>query len=395
MDINEVLNNANFSISKQIDLPASFGTKSILFVDDTSKKFAISKIDGCYIFNYNDLLAYELNEDGDTITSGRGLQTAVGAMTFGVAGAVVGNAGKRKSNSTCNTMAIRLLLNNLNTPQLEIPCIFTPCKKKSIVYTSAKSKANDITAVLNYITNSAKQSQTAQPIQNAENEVISTEATPQESTHANLNSNPNFIKYDNITKTTKSKNKGCLIAIVIFLLISMIITVASGALSNNTSPDAVTQTADNTEAIKSFDAKTWSDFKKVFDAHKNLLDAMETYGSGKTDILSFYNYCKDMETFFMNVSQSLNYGETDEQKTYVDVIGSMAFYDQQATKSLMKYLDTGNTSDLSDAQENIDKVNEAVSIYAGNRGKLLKQAGYTDEQIETVANGMIAELGLE
>ncbi len=145
----------NFQISKVVDLGVMQGLNrgGKLLVDDNSKKFALL-INGEYIFyNYSDLIAYELNEDGSTITSGRGLQTAVGAATFGLAGAMVGSSGKRKNEATCTDMRVRLLFDNLHNPQFEIILVHGEIKKNSINYNSAKQKGNEITSTLNYITN--------------------------------------------------------------------------------------------------------------------------------------------------------------------------------------------------------------------------------------------------
>ena len=52
-------------------------------------------------YNYNDLLDYELYEDGSSITKGKGLATALGGAAFGLLGAMVGSSGKRGAKQTC------------------------------------------------------------------------------------------------------------------------------------------------------------------------------------------------------------------------------------------------------------------------------------------------------
>ncbi len=143
----------NFNVSKEIIINIMVGLTEKLLIDDVNKKFAIVNYLGCNIYNYSDLLAFELNEDGEVITSGKGLQTVIGGATFGVVGALVGGSGKRKSNSTCRYMKVRILLNNLQNPQTELTLINREVKKKSMQYTIAKSKGDEITATLNYINN--------------------------------------------------------------------------------------------------------------------------------------------------------------------------------------------------------------------------------------------------
>ncbi len=149
----EKLLNENFNVSKEITVNVMPGLNEKLLVDDVNKRFATVSYLGCNIYNFSDLLAFELDEDGEVITSGRGLQTLIGGATFGVTGALIGGAGKRKSKATCSYMSVRFLLNSLENPQNEIRLINKDVRKKSISYSMAKSKANEITAILNYIIN--------------------------------------------------------------------------------------------------------------------------------------------------------------------------------------------------------------------------------------------------
>ena len=123
-----------------------------LLVDEVNKKFAITTKKNARIFDFSDLLDFELNEDGNSITKGKGLATAVGGVTFGVVGALVGSSGKRKSESTCNSMIIRIMVNNLREPQIVIPLIKNmEVKKNSMTYTINRELAKEVVATLVYI----------------------------------------------------------------------------------------------------------------------------------------------------------------------------------------------------------------------------------------------------
>lgn len=138
----------DFTISKELQL-----THARFLVDDKHKRFAYIVGNSAEIYNYSELIDFELNEDGNTLIQGRGVATAVGAATFGIAGAVVGASGKKKVKSTCTSMDVYLMLNNLQKPQLKIPFIYTEVKKNSLIYSTNLKSAQDLIATLTYIKN--------------------------------------------------------------------------------------------------------------------------------------------------------------------------------------------------------------------------------------------------
>lgn len=144
------LKEQGFNIDKHIKI----GFLNGFYVDDKSKKFAVKQGKKLRVFNYNDLGAFELNEDGNSIIKGKGLATAVGGLTFGLLGAMVGGSGKKKSQSTCTSLIVRIMVNDLNEPQITFPYITTETKKNSPIYTSAYEEAKSLIATLTYIENS-------------------------------------------------------------------------------------------------------------------------------------------------------------------------------------------------------------------------------------------------
>ncbi len=145
----EQLTQQDFIISKHLKL----GIHNHFYVDDKTKKFAVTigRKGKIRIYNYDDLGAFELNEDGNSIVKGKGLATAVGGLTFGLVGALVGSSGKRKNQNTCNTLLVRMMVNDLDSPEIVIPFIVTEIKKSSYIYTNAISEAKNLIATLNYI----------------------------------------------------------------------------------------------------------------------------------------------------------------------------------------------------------------------------------------------------
>lgn len=152
LTVEEQVQKANFNIDKYLKL----GMHSHFFVDDINKKFAVGvggKTGQVKIYNYDDLGEFELNEDGNSIVKGKGLATAVGGLTFGLLGAMVGASGKRKNQNTCTSLVVRIRVNDLDNPEVIIPFITTETKKDSSLYTHLLKEAKGLIAVLNYIEN--------------------------------------------------------------------------------------------------------------------------------------------------------------------------------------------------------------------------------------------------
>lgn len=192
----------------------------------------------------------------------------------------------------------------------------------------------------------------------------------------------------------KKKGRGCLIAVFIclavfvFLMIGvMSSTPTSPASSPSNSSSNSSETPEQVQArIKKFDQKTWSDFENLYINHNTFMTNIGSFSSGSADALTFYNSCVEAKQYFQNASLAFNYATNDDEKTYLDVFKSAAQEDLMAAEALIKYLDTNETSDISKAQEHIMRAKEAFTVIASNRGILLKQAGYTTEEIEVKVN---------
>jgi len=150
-----------FIPSRQVDFSAVGGLLALLqsgriSVDDSSKRFSVlgaTATGAEQIFAYSDLLDFEINEDGSSIVKGRGMATAVGAATFGLAGAMIGSSGKRKNVDLCTSLEVRIFLNSLETSQIAIPLVAGKVKKGSFEYKNAMEKAQEIMSILTYIAN--------------------------------------------------------------------------------------------------------------------------------------------------------------------------------------------------------------------------------------------------
>jgi len=138
-------------------------TKSVgtyIHVDETNKSFKIGKD----IFSYENLLSFELLEDGQSITKG-GLGRAVaGGLLFGGVGAIVGGVtGGKKTKSICNSMKLRISLKNTHTDVVYINFILTETPTNGFMYKAAQDSAQKCITVLETI-NDLNQSTFNQPV---------------------------------------------------------------------------------------------------------------------------------------------------------------------------------------------------------------------------------------
>lgn len=139
----------NFNITKKIGTYIEF--------DDDNMKWLVP--DGLFgkkinprVYDYKDIIGFELLEDGYSITEG-GLGKAVaGGLLFGEVGAVVGGiTSKRKTKAIVNDLRIKITLDNLSSPMVCIPLLIAKTKSGSLTYKGAYSSAQEILSALSII----------------------------------------------------------------------------------------------------------------------------------------------------------------------------------------------------------------------------------------------------
>lgn len=138
------------------DFKATKTVGSLILIDEVNMWFKI----GNDIFEYANLLSFELLEDGQTITKG-GLGRAVaGGLLFGGVGAVVGGiTGGKKTKGVCTSMKIRVTLKNAHIDTVYIPLITTETKTNGFLYKTMQSSAQSCISALEIIAdqNNSKQ----------------------------------------------------------------------------------------------------------------------------------------------------------------------------------------------------------------------------------------------
>ena len=70
-----------------------------------------------------------------------------------------------------------------------------------------------------------------------------------------------------------------------------------------------------------------------------------------------------------------------DERSYLSSLRTMVLADQSTTQNLKKYMNSGATSDLAKAQENIERAKQAALVFAGNRALLLRKIGLGEEEI--------------
>ena len=131
---------SKFSITKKVTPTFAIDETNQLFIAEGN------------LFEYGNLLSFELLEDGETVTKG-GLGRAVaGGLIFGGVGAIVGGiTGSKKSKGLCKSMKIKLTVRNAHTDTVYINLITSETKTSSLIYKNAQNTAQSCLSALQII----------------------------------------------------------------------------------------------------------------------------------------------------------------------------------------------------------------------------------------------------
>lgn len=125
-------------------------------IDENNKLIKFPKFSTKLIFSYNDIIDFELLQNGKTITSGGVGSAVVGGALFGGVGAIVGsNIGKKKIQQEISEYRIKVILNSEFFSWAYIN--FLPAgkvKSDSLIFKQYSSDANEILSLLTTIKNS-------------------------------------------------------------------------------------------------------------------------------------------------------------------------------------------------------------------------------------------------
>ncbi len=150
---------ANFNPTKKIG-------SYVEFDDNQQKWLVLSSILGrrnkSTVYNYNDIIDFELLEDGESVASGGLGRALVGGALFGGAGAVVGGVtGKKKSKGVCTSLKIKVTVNDINKPAVYITFLETKTKKDGLIYKTISEQAQECLSTFQLICDRQKNSNVA------------------------------------------------------------------------------------------------------------------------------------------------------------------------------------------------------------------------------------------
>ena len=124
----------------------TYKIENYIWFDDKDKWFVIpflDKIYGCNVHKYDEVLKYEILEDGiSRLCGGLGL-SLIGGELFGLAGAIAGGTTK-DIRKVCNKMQIKITTNNSSNPVEYIELIRKPVSNDSKKYKEIYKCAQEI-----------------------------------------------------------------------------------------------------------------------------------------------------------------------------------------------------------------------------------------------------------
>lgn len=127
--------------------------ENLVEVDTERKLFRLTGLKNILnVFDLSAISSYEVIENGSAISSGGLGRAALGAVTFGGTGAIVGAVtGKKKTKTVIEKLQIKIMLNDLSNPVLYIDLIKKPIKQNSKEYVSAVKRADNVLSSLNTV----------------------------------------------------------------------------------------------------------------------------------------------------------------------------------------------------------------------------------------------------
>lgn len=155
VDINRMI---EYNMKNKLEIENFKTTKKIggfIEFDDINKKWFIpkDKSSKAYpkIYNYEDILEFELLKDGESVTKGGIGKAVAGGLIFGGVGAIVGGStGKKTTKEVIKSLNIKITLNDINDPTEYINLIDfkTPKFEYQNIYTSTEEILSTLSIIL-------------------------------------------------------------------------------------------------------------------------------------------------------------------------------------------------------------------------------------------------------
>lgn len=168
--IEDVLAKHDFKATKTIYSGTAILGQPSVFMDDEHKKWAVchGKKAEPQIYDYSDIINYEIYENGGSLTKGSAGSALVGGALLGPTGAIIGASRGKKQIETCRSMSVQVTINNPDSPSFSIPLIFSQTKTDSFTYRTAIQSAQNIISNFEYMKNSVASESNASPSSTAD-----------------------------------------------------------------------------------------------------------------------------------------------------------------------------------------------------------------------------------
>lgn len=146
--VHTIAEQKNFSITKEV---TNINGDSCLMIDTNSKRWIIktSEMDSPQIFNYKDLISYELCCDDETVSLSSPGATMLGAIVGGATGAIIGASLFKRTLETCSEMYIRITDGDANVHKITL--VDEEVDKSSEIYEQAMLLSEQMIAILDVI----------------------------------------------------------------------------------------------------------------------------------------------------------------------------------------------------------------------------------------------------
>lgn len=152
----ELLEIQNFMPTGNVGLLAKF--------DDQKKEMILSEKEHISykpyhytLFRYDQIVDFEILENGSSVASGGLGRAMVGGLLFGSAGAIVG-ASTRKQSNVCSDLKVKITVKDYLKPAFYITLINSDQKKSGLIYKTNMKLAQDLISQLQLIVNSMQAS---------------------------------------------------------------------------------------------------------------------------------------------------------------------------------------------------------------------------------------------
>jgi len=153
---------ANVLNSTILPFDATQSVPGYFEIDQTRKLWLIpNKLDGSRcnskIHTFEDIISFEVIEDGESRIKGGKSQALIGGVLFGSTGAIVGGITASRSTETiCSELKIVITINDLDCPKETIYFVDKPISKNSIICKNSYEFAQQCVSLLQIMTKTTK-----------------------------------------------------------------------------------------------------------------------------------------------------------------------------------------------------------------------------------------------